>query len=104
MGIAWSTSLLGPYNGGSSFFAPTGERLKGEGMSVIELPPGSPYRFRFFWDNYGWGAISYGGKTSPHMCADTNDFITFAPPVPTGFDTTSASIYERNTAFVVGYP
>jgi hypothetical protein len=102
IGLAWSTSLLGPYNSGTSFFAPTGENLKGEGLCVIELPPGSPYRFRLFWDNYL--GTTYGGKTSPHMCADTNDFQTFTPPVPTGFDTTSSSIYERNTVFGVGYP
>lgn len=100
MGIAWATSILGPYNGGHRFMAPSGERMKGEGICVIELPPGRPYRYRLFWDNYI--AASYAGVGAGHMFADTNDFVTFTPPKPTGFPMT-ANGKDRNTTFSIGY-
>lgn len=98
LGIAWSTSLLGPYDAGHRLVDPDGTGLNGEGMSVLELPPGGPYRFRLLWDNYQ--RVSYRGVASQHVYADTNDFVTFSPVRPTGFGET----YDRNTTFVMGGP
>ena len=103
MGISWSTSLLGPYDHGLRFTAPTGEAIKGEGVCLTELPPGGPYRWRLTWDNFL--GTSYGGMGTVYgqMCADTNDFVTFSKVRPTGLEQAGATVYIRNTAYVIGY-
>lgn len=91
LGIACSPTLLGPYNTGHAFVAPGSVAIRGEGGNAVELPAGSAFRFRYFFDNY------LGLFAGSQCYADTNDFITFTSPANTALAT-----YSRHTTLVVG--
>jgi hypothetical protein len=98
LGLAYSTSLLGPYNQGHSFTDNTGQVIKGEGQSVVELPHGSAKRFRLFWFNVA-GQL-YNGRASavmPSPCADSDDLVTIGNIVTHGTD---ATYFQHNTAII----
>ncbi len=99
LGIAWSDSILGPYNNGHRFLDPYGNKIKGQGMSVTELPPGGPYRFRLWFDKYGPDV--YPGMTSAaqQACTDTNDFTTFSPVRGVNIHPT----IRQHTTYVIGF-
>jgi hypothetical protein len=91
LGFAASSSILGPYDQGAPFYY-SGALIKGEGQTVIELPPGSQYRFRLFFDDY---TSIYVGQ---QVYSDTNNFVQFTAPADTGM----ATPYWRHSTYVLG--
>jgi hypothetical protein len=94
IGIATASSLQGPYNTGHLLTGPTSAILRGEGISVLELPPGSTYRWRLFLDDVfsdWWPGMI--------VSFDTNDWVTFTSSSNV-LDETAG--WQRNTDFVLG--